>query len=259
MMRNFQQFAAVAAALAILLVGPAAIAQEDDGSELGERLAKLRSDVDRLSDEVEDKKDEIDSQMRSTRNQKVDLEARAEREERRNRQLNESLAEAEERVAKQTEGKEELIPAVEAAIEQVREPVEAGLPFKRDERLGELDDLREQLDDGVLSPQKATARLWQFVEDELRLARESGLHRQSVEVDGEEVLADVVRIGMVALYYQTNNGDVGAARHRDGQWRWERFEGEGERERIAKLFESFEKNVRVGFFTLPNALPLGGR
>ncbi|MFW5967574.1 MAG: DUF3450 family protein [Persicimonas sp.] len=259
MFRYIQQLAAAAVAFAVLFVALPASAQADDGGELGERLAELRAEVDKLSDEVEEKKDDLDAQMRSTRDQKADLEARIKREETRQRQLRESLDEAEERVDEQTAGKEELIPAVEAAIEQTRKPVESGLPFKRSERLGALDDLEEQLDEGVLSPQKATSRLWQFVEDELRLARESGMHRQRVEVGDEEVLADVVRIGMVALYYRTSDGRVGAARHRDGEWRWESFDDETKREQIDALFESFEKNVRVGFFTIPNALSGGGR
>lgn len=248
-------FGAAVAAIALSLASPAAADEASDEGRLAERLAELRADVDRLSDEVEDQKDDLDSQLRSTRDQKADLEAQIKREETRRAQLDESLEEAKERVEQQTEGNETLVPAVEAAIERTRAPVKAGLPFKRSERLGELDDLEEQLDEGVLSPQKATSRLWQFVEDELRLARESGVHRQRVEIDGEEVLADVARLGMIALYYQTQQGEVGAARYRDGEWRWERFKSKEDRERIAALFESFEKNVRVGFFTIPNALP----
>ncbi|MFB6373638.1 MAG: DUF3450 family protein, partial [Bradymonadaceae bacterium] len=98
------------------------------------------------------------------------------------------------------------------------------------------------------------SRLWQFVEDELRLSRENGMYSQVIELGGEEVLADVARVGMVSLYFKTEDGRVGVAERTDEGWRWQTIRKEKQKRRIEKLFESFKKNIRVGYFELPNGL-----
>ncbi len=235
-----------------------ALAADGDLGEWSTRLAELRSQVERLSGEVEDKKAEIDARLRSTRSQKADLEVQIKREETRLGQLRRAVDEHRERIEEHEAGREDLAPTVVSAIGSVRQTVETSLPFKRAERLGELDKLEEQLDEGLVTPQKATARLWQFVEDELRLARENGLYRQVVEVDGDEVLADVARVGMVAIYYKTEDGRVGMARRHKDKWRWQPLDAEADRERVHTLFDAFQKNIRVGFFELPGGFSSRG-
>src|SRR5690606_26715334 len=96
--------------------------------------------------------------------------------------------------------------------------VKSSLPFRRAERLSELNKLDEQYRAGLLSPPRALSRLWGFIEDEFRITRENGLFQQTVTVNGEEHLAEVVRLGMVMLFYKTNDGQVGKAVAQNGTW-----------------------------------------
>jgi hypothetical protein len=147
----------------------------------------------------------------------------------------------------------ELVPAVHDSIEKIRGTVRAGLPFHVTERLQELLELDQQLTGGVVTPEAATARLWAFTEDELRLARENGLDRQVVTVDGVEVLADVARLGMVALYFRTDGGVVGTAvKNPDGTWAWRKLEGRDAQKSVDTLFEKLAHGIRSGSFVLPN-------
>lgn len=245
----------VFATLMVLLFGSVAVAHDGDVAALAKRLAALRSDVEELSSQVENKKADIDARLRSVRSQKADLEMQIQREETRLKQLRQAVEKHRERIEAQKKTQKDLQPAVVAAIGDVRQTVAKSLPFKREQRLAELDKLDEQLDEGLVSPQKATSRLWQFVEDELRLARENGLYRQIVEVDGEEVLADVARVGMVAIYFKTEDGRVGMAKQTDEGWQWQKLDGEEDHKRVNNLFDAFKKNIRVGFFEVPNPLP----
>jgi hypothetical protein len=256
---NFQRYLLVGIAVAAaLFVGAAAIASDGDISTLAEELAGLRSQVESLSADVEAKKDDIDARLRSTRAQKSDLELQIQRETTRLKQLRGRVSEHRDKIAEQKDSRQQLEPAVRAAVERIRANVEQSLPFKRAERLAELDTISEQLDQGLITPQKATSRLWQFVEDELRLARENGLYRQVIEVDGQEMLAEVARLGMVAVYFRTDDGRLGRAERADGAWRWTTLRQQQDRERVDHLFESFRKNIRVGYFEIPNALPQRG-
>ncbi len=238
--------------LALILVAGTAFAAKGDISDLAQRLADLRTEVEELSADVETRKSSIQSRVRSIQSQKADVEMQIQQEEMRLKQLRRQMDKHRARVERQTSLQEDLQPTVVESIGVIRGQVEAGLPFKKSERLAELNELESQLNDGTISPQKATSRLWTFVEDELRLARENGLYRQVVEVDGSETLADVARVGMVAIYYKTETGQVGMAVETDDGWSWRRVEGEREIRKIRQLFEQFAKNIRVGYFTLPN-------
>jgi hypothetical protein len=107
----------------------------------------------------------------------------------------------------------------------------------------------------LVSAPRALSRLWTFVEDEFRLTRENGLYQQTIEVDGQEHLADVVRIGSVALFFKTNQGAVGYAVPNANGYQYQAESNAEARKRIASLFDSFRKQIRAGYFELPNAIP----
>lgn len=240
------------AAAAVLLGAGSALAAGGNFSKLAERLADLRSEVDALTSEVETKKNRLQSRLRSIQRQKADIERKVEKEKMRVERLRKSLNEHREQVEAEKEAAEEIQPAVVRSIDRLRASVRSGPPFKKSKRLKQLDDLETQMKEGMRSPQKTASRLWQFVEDELRLGRENGMYQQVIQLDGEEVLAEVARLGMVALYFETDQGRVGVAARTDDGWTWETVERDREREQIEKLFESFQKNIRVGYFEVPN-------
>ena len=121
-------------------------------------------------------------------------------------------------------------------------------------RISSLSDPTSRL----VTPEAGAARLWAFLEDELRLVRENGLDRQIVPVDGAEVLADVARLGMVGLYYRTDGGAVGLAEWDGAAWGWRRIESRDEQKAVEALFEKMKHGVRSGAFTLPGP-HAGGR
>lgn len=242
----------VSVVVVVFLAAGSAFAAKEDISELAQSLADLRTEVEELSGDVETKKSSIQSRVRSIQSQKAEVEMQIQKEEMRLERLRQQMDKHKQRVEQQKSLQQDLQPTVVASIDVIRGKVKRGLPFKKSERLNELDELESQMKDGTISPQKATSRLWTFVEDELRLARENGLYRQVVAVDGEETLADVARVGMIAIYYKTEKGRVGMAVETDSGWEWRAVDGEKETRKIRELFEQFKKNIRVGYFTLPN-------
>ena len=69
-----------------------------------------------------------------------------------------------------------------------------------------------QIANGTLPPHRAANRVWAFYEDEFRLTRETGLHKQTIALGDEQVLADVVKVGAMMLYFKTQDGRIGHAR-----------------------------------------------
>jgi len=100
--------------------------------------------------------------------------------------------------------------------------------------------------------------LWAFFEDEFRLTRENGLHNQTLALGNERVLAEVVKIGAMALYFRTPDGRFGQAVRDDSGWRFVLASDRDSQRRIAALFDALRKQIRQGYFELPMLAAAGG-
>jgi hypothetical protein len=226
-----------------------------DVSKLAIRLAEVRGEVEELARKLSDANAQSSDAIRSLGRQRADLELELRREESRVQRLSVAVAKRRAEIASEKAKSDEVVPLFESSLARVREHVVGTLPFRSSERLAGIDKIAEQHKAGVLTASRALSRLWSFVEDEFRLTRESGLYKQTVPVDGEERLAEVVRLGMVMLFYKTENDLVGRAVYVDGKWVYESLDSPEQRRQVLELFTSFKKQVRVGLFELPGALP----
>ncbi|MCA9543816.1 MAG: DUF3450 family protein [Myxococcales bacterium] len=238
----------------LLLLAWASPALAEDVKGLAQALAEMRTEVERLNAEVEDAKRARTAKARALASQLAEAEAELRREQLRSRQLSETIARKQVTIQRAQADLALLTPVVGQAAAVLRAHIEQSLPFKREERLAAVADLEQKVAADLLTPQGALARLWSLAEDELRLTRDTGLFRQTVALEGSEVLADVVRLGMVALYYRTGEGGVGVVRRDGDGWRAVPLAGETEVQQVEDLFQAFKKQIRVGFFTLPSAV-----
>jgi hypothetical protein len=246
---------AVLALLAPLIVtavvGADARAQ-DDLDALAEELVRLRGEVESLNTELNSAQEQHRARMNSLAAQKGDLEATRRREDLRIRQLEEDLADNRARAEQAGIAGEALVPVAERAIADLRRHIEGGFPFKIDERLAALDEIANQLESGSLAPPRVINRLWSFYEDELRLTRENALYSQIIPLDGDRVLADVAKLGTVAMYFETRDGRIGRVERVGGTWRFAELDDRSDVQQVEALFDSLNKQIRAGYFELPN-------
>ncbi len=243
------------------LVSTPIVAGASDSSDQATKLAKLRAEVDRLATDIADHKDAARMRNRALAAQKADLELELRREQLRHKQLAEAMDRHKKRITAAAAAQEALKPAVKRAIATIVAVVAVGLPFRRDERLKDLERLGKRLDEGTLTPAKAFARLWSAVEDERRLAKESAKDRQVVTLDGRQVLADVVHIGAVMLFFRVGDQRFGYAAKdagKAGGWRFVEVKDERHKALVQALFVSFDQQVRAGFFEVPWVLKSAG-
>jgi hypothetical protein len=247
------------AALTVLACSAAGAQAPSSPGALAESLIKLRSEVEQLNTEVELTRQESRTQMAALSAQKAELDAQVARLELNVRKLREDLAKRQDEAAAAGVAGESLLPVLLSATSALRDYILAGLPFKQAERLAELDDFRRQLEGGTLAPARAANRLWAFYEDEFRLTRENGIHAQTISLEGAAVLADVAKVGSMMLFFRTSDGRMGAARKAGAEWRFEVASDEADRQRIAAWFDSLTKQIRQGWFELPNTMAGGAR
>lgn len=227
----------------------------NDVNDLAARLAELRGEVEQLAQSLNEKSADTKAMVHSLARQRADLELELQREETRVQKLSAAVAKHRaETAAEQAKG-QRMLPLYQESLAKTEAYVRSSLPFRRSERLDALRKIDEQHKAGMLSPPRALSRLWSFIEDEFRMTRESGLFQQTVVVDGQERLAEVARLGMVMLFYRTNDGDIGKAVEHDGAWTFEALSDPEAQRAVHELFTSFKKQIRVGYFEIPNALP----
>lgn len=250
----------LSALLAAALLGPRP-APAEEGVDLARALVALRAEVETLTDSLEDHKRSQRERRRALAAQKAQLEGELQREQLRVRQMREAKARKQAEIARATADEAVLRPVVDGAAATLRRSIATSIPYRREERGAAVAEIEAQLADGLLTPRNALARLWALVEDELRLTRDTGLHRETISLGGAPTMVDVVRIGTVGLYFRTGAegvGDgirVGVIARVGGEWQVTRLDEERDRAQVLGLFDAFKKQIRVGFFEVPNILP----
>lgn len=244
-----------------LMLAPQVVAQDVNGRQsssaesldnLAEELVRLRGEVESLNTELNSLSEQHRAEMNALAAQKGDLEATARREDLRIRQLEQDLADNRERASQAGLAGEALIPVAQSVISSLEASIQAGLPFKIEERLNALNEIRSQLESGAQAPPRIINRLWGFYEDELRLTRDNGLYSQIIPLGGDRVLADIAKLGTIAMYFQTRDGRIGQVVRQGENWRFELLESGPARNQVTTLFDSLQKQIRSGYFELPN-------
>lgn len=222
-------------------------------ANLAEQIAERRARVEELSDQVETEKQRFNEELRSLETQIADVEVQIGREERRLAQIDQEIEEARQEMRRTRTSVADVAPLVEGILADMKSHIRSGLPFQVEERIAEVETLERLLREGNLETQTILTRTWNMVEAEYRLSTESGIFRQRITLDGEEQLAEVAKLGTVLLYFRTFDDRFGyAVPAGDGEWSYRAAAGRDERQALQTLFDSLRRNLREGFFDVPN-------
>lgn len=246
----FKHAVAAGAGLGLLALG-IGVAHADEYQNLASSLAGLRGEVEQLSSSLAEQKGDLRDELRTYGRQKSELSLSLDREKIRLQKIRLQISQRQSEVDAQQEKSKALLPVFQEVAKATKRYIEGSLPFRTRERLAEVATVEEQLAAGLLTPPKAVARIWTVLEDEFRLARESGLYRQTITVEGRDQLADVLRVGMVTLYYRTSDDELGFTAKKGDMWTFQPVTDPEDKKRVENLFDSFKKQIRVGYFELP--------
>jgi len=219
---------------------------------LAEELVKLRVEVESLNTELDNKKAKFKSRISVLANQRAELEASIGREELNIKQLQQSIKKNKKQIKELGTNSKELKPALMKSISFLKDHIASGIPFKQEDRIRELDKIKDQLNTDVIDAEKAANRLWASVEDEIRLTNENGIYRQTIDLNGKEVLADIAKLGMMFMYFEAPENKFGKVTMKNEKWQYEVVSDKKQKKQIALLFDSLRKQIRQGYFTLPN-------
>ena len=156
-----------------------------------------------------------------------------------------------EKIEKLSVGREDLKSLFDTVHAQLLGYVSHSIPVYPKRRLQVLDELKRKVDSGLVSSYRGLLRLWNYIEDEKRLTQENTLFEQSITLDGAQRRVHMAKLGMVALYYKTLDGQVGMARKSPRGWEYVSAESGEHGKLILSFFDGLKKQVRTGHYRLP--------
>lgn len=249
--------------LTALLLGAASSTAYSAGSDvasidnIARELSAIRQEIGELHDQINTEKQSFSDQMRSLANQKTDLDIKISRQQLNLQDLERELATLKKSRRQQTTPDAEVVPMVRGEISALRQQLSSSVPFRLQDRLDVLDDIETRLNTQAISSNKAINQLWAFVEDEMTLGRSSGIHSETLDVNGAPTLARVLRLGKIAMFYTLEEGKYGLVRQElvSGSWQHEEITAGDDVALLDSLFDAYAKNIRTGLFVVPNPLP----
>ncbi len=225
-----------------------------DNQALSKKVIELRQEVELLNDEYKTEREKVLSELKALSIQKAELASNIRNEEIRKKQLVEKIGKLKKEIGESSIESKALQPVLMNTIEDLELWIQSSLPFKQKQRLESLSQLRQRITKNEVSVIRAANELWSLIEDEKRLARETSLHKQSIPINGKLYLAEVVKVGMLFLYFKTENDDVGMAIRNGDTWSYTAFKNETKQTQTLAFFQSLKKQIRQGFFTIPTEI-----
>ena len=226
--------------------------QADSMEELARTLIIIRGEVEDLQSQLESAKQNHKMRLDSLNTQLTDLSVENQRQTVALEKLQQAIDKHRQDTAASKQSETSLLPLLTESIAKLETGVQMGLPFKVTERLSVLGDLKQQLQANAVDGKKAANRLWAFIEDEIRLSRENGIYSQTIELGGEKRLVEVAKLGSVMMYFLSDDQRSGKAVKKGDTWEFVEFNQQSDKEKIALLFDSLKKQIRQGYFELPN-------
>lgn len=149
----------------------------------------------------------------------------------------------------------QIVPSMTRMIAGLKEFVELDVPFLIDERrdrVGKLDDLMAQPDVNVAEKFRKVTEAYQIEND---YGRTIEAYSGTLDIGGESRMVDFLRVGRVALMYQTQDGALSGVWDQSAR-RWE--EADAYKNQIRAGLKIANKQVAPDLLLLPVPAPEAG-
>ncbi len=216
-----------AGVMSVLLAGwlVAASAQTEgqdsaqDARQDTEQAVDTRQGTQQRQDEWSDEKADLVRRFRSATASVEWLGERKAEETAQAQALDDRVAELERRLDEADRLEGSMQDTLMVIFHRLEESVAAGLPFLPEERSLRLASVQDELVRPDVTSAEKLRRLLEALQVEAGYASNVEVYQDMISIDGEEIHADVLRIGRVALFWRTPDGDrVGNFDPAVGQW-----------------------------------------
>ena len=221
-------------------------------------IMKLRADVESLYTQIDENKESYKAQMKSLALQSADTDAQINRKSTSVKLAELELQKVKLKIANTSTESFELRPLIEEVYKTLENSIKTGIPFKVEQRLSAIKKIQNDLAENTITQERALALLWASYDDNIRLTKEIGLFKQHIDIENKKILAKIAKLGSVMLYFQAPDKRVGYLAKQAGSYTYKVATNEEDVKQINNLFDALNKQIRTGYFSVPNALVLQG-
>ena len=243
--------------LAICVGGSVSIAGAqtiDPIVEVGkERTAAAKASqakIDRLADETSSLLNDYKTVMKQVDGLKV-YNARLERQianqEKRIRDIDASIAEA-------SVIQRQIPPLVTRMLDGLEQFINLDMPFDLDTRLGNIEAVRTNMDRSDVTSAEAFRQVLELYSIELQYGRGIEAYTDTIALGGIDREVDILRIGRVALVYQSTDGAETGAWNKDAQT-WEELSAGDYAAAVRKGVRIAKKQATIELLNMPVSAP----
>ena len=243
--------------VAICIGGSAsfAIAQSIDpivevGKQRTSAAKASQAKIDRLADETANLLSDYKTVMKQVDGLKV-YNARLERQianqERRIRDIDASIAEA-------SVIQRQIPPLVVRMLDGLEQFINLDMPFDLDTRLSNIEAVRANMDRSDVTSAEAFRQVLELYSIELQYGRGIEAYTDTIDLGGAEREVDILRIGRVALVYQSTDGAETGAWNKDAQ-SWEELSAGDYASAVRKGVRIAKKQATIELLNMPVSAP----
>ena len=206
--------------------------------------------IDRLSDETASLLSDYKTVMKQVDGLKV-YNARLERQianqEKRIRDIDASIAEA-------SVIQRQIPPLVTRMLDGLEQFINLDMPFDLDTRLGNIEAVRANMDRSDVTSAEAFRQVLELYSIELQYGRGIEAYTDTIQLGGAGREVDILRIGRVALVYQSTDGAETGAWNKDSQ-SWEELSAGDYAAAVRKGVRIAKKQATIELLNMPVSAP----
>lgn len=146
----------------------------------------------------------------------------------------------------------QIVPLMVRMLDSLEEFIRLDVPFLTDERAERLARMREMMERSDVTAAEKFRRILEAYEIENEYGRTIEAYKGSLEVAGKNREVDFLRVGRVALLYQTVGGEHTGAWNKQGGT-WESLSPEQYKQDVSKGLRVARKQVAPDLLVLPIA------
>ncbi len=208
--------------------------------------------VDRLADETANLLSDYKTVMKQVDGLKVynsRLERQIANQERRIRDIDASISEA-------SVIQRQIPPLVTRMLDGLEQFINLDMPFDLETRLGNIEAVRSNMDRSDVTSAEAFRQVLELYSIELQYGRGIESYRDSIELGGSEREVDILRIGRVALVYQSTDGAETGAWNRNSK-SWEELSAGQYASAVRDGVRIAKKQATIELLNMPVSAPEG--
>lgn len=180
-----------------------------------EQAQKSQTRINKLQDETTDLINKFKSVNKTIEGLRI-YNAQLERQLESQRDI---MTRLEDSISQITVIQRQIQPLVLEMLDGIEQFVELDQPYRKEQRLGRIERLREIMDDADVTIAEKFRQVLEIYSIESEYSRKIDYYEDTLTINGQDLTVDVVAVGRVALMYQTKDGNqTGAWNSEQGDW-----------------------------------------